>query len=271
MRNCFIQQIQTVQRYLSFTPITVHHCTRSRISSFLATNLDAQTITVLHSKYYRWRKSSSHILFLLTVTNFPLPFTCHFQLRTNFGTNCKLSWTLMNTHSYWTGWTAFSLSYKHLTCERMQCAVSCCVWRRGGHVTLHSCAIQFTAWPSNAQCEAKREKGSGGKPRLGNAPLLLRNRVPRFLQFNSSRMGRLCHNMKKAKQIAMSLWHFLLLPSHILLGLPWSLHVRFSHQNFVWISHIYVPCNIPLVPISSFFLHLLTLNMQCNTGLLVCL
>jgi hypothetical protein len=44
--------IQAAQRYLSFTPIRVHRCTRTRIlSGFLATDLDAQTVTVSHYEY----------------------------------------------------------------------------------------------------------------------------------------------------------------------------------------------------------------------------
>jgi hypothetical protein len=72
-------------------------------SHFPAMDLNAQTVTVSHSKYYTRRKSFSHTLSLLTAMNFPLllHFTCncHFQQRTHFRTDSdnSLLWTLVNS------------------------------------------------------------------------------------------------------------------------------------------------------------------------------
>jgi hypothetical protein len=53
---------------------TVAHALGSSLSTsrLLATDLDTQTVTALHSKYYTRRKSFSHISSLLTAMNFPL-------------------------------------------------------------------------------------------------------------------------------------------------------------------------------------------------------
>jgi hypothetical protein len=68
--------------------------------------------------------------------------------------------------------------------------VHCCAWHHGGHVALpYCCAIQCL--PHNLATHSAKQSEGRGKHRS----LLLHNRVSRFLNVNTSRMGQLCHNI----------------------------------------------------------------------------
>jgi hypothetical protein len=69
-------------------------------------------------------------------------------------------------------------------------------WRRGGHATPHCCAIQCL--PRNlARHGAERREGEGRRSWALRKyrSLLLRKRVSRFVPFNGSRMGPICHTI----------------------------------------------------------------------------
>jgi hypothetical protein len=54
----------------------------------------------------------------------------------------------------------------------------------------------FTASPSKVRCGAKARGGENGERRGKHLSMLLRNRVSRILNFNSSRMGQIRHNIR---------------------------------------------------------------------------
>jgi hypothetical protein len=108
--------------------------------------------------------------------------------------SCHYSYCTGRLVFYWSC-TAFSLSYKrwNLTCG--ECSM--CIVRDTTEVTWSFLTVEpssVTAQPSNALCGAKRGEGRESKKRQRSATVA-QSRSLRFLNFSSSRMGRLRHSI----------------------------------------------------------------------------
>jgi hypothetical protein len=105
----------------------------------------------------------------------------------------ELSWTLMNTDSYWTGWTVFSLSYKpwSLTCGKRS-VLYCCVTSRRSRGPSYCCAILRLQRRIATRGAERSEWRQGPAQQRSTAVTQLRS--SKFPCFNSFSMGRFLHN-----------------------------------------------------------------------------
>jgi hypothetical protein len=115
----------------------------------------------------------------------------NFPLRTALNSLLQLMcvhWLVLNLYSYWTGWTAFSLSYKpwSLTCRKRSIVYCCVTSQRSRDPSILLCDPAFTASHSNKWRRVKRGEGRRGQARLNSVPLLLRNNVPRSFRASTA-------------------------------------------------------------------------------------